>query len=251
MKKLDTYLGLCTEVYDLSKPEAPEDAFPFYQKYVHNSHGKILEPMCGTGRFLLPFLQEGYDITGFDASEHMLAALHHKAQKQGLEPTVWHGYIEQMRTNDSYGLIFIPCGSFGLLIDNQTAQNALKTFYNLLEPQGLLVFEIETPHALPSTFGTSRSSVYHRPDGHMIVATFFDTSAHDNILTTLCRYELIADHHVIHTEIEDFKVRVYEPEHWITFLKQIGFSSVYLRQCFNAKQSPGQQDSVVIYECRK
>jgi hypothetical protein len=59
MKKLDTYLNLCTEVYDLSKPNPPENAYAFYRDYVMRANGLILEPMCGTGRFLLPLLEEG------------------------------------------------------------------------------------------------------------------------------------------------------------------------------------------------
>lgn len=50
-KSLDTYLDLCTQVYDLSKPTPPQDAYDFYLSYVRETNGPILEPMCGTGRF--------------------------------------------------------------------------------------------------------------------------------------------------------------------------------------------------------
>lgn len=72
MKKLDTYISLCTEVYDLSKPKPPEDAYAFYRSYVKEAKGLVLESMCGTGRFLIPLLEEGFDVQGFDASNHML-----------------------------------------------------------------------------------------------------------------------------------------------------------------------------------
>jgi len=57
-EKLDTYLSLCTQVYDLSKPTPPEDAYAFYRSYVESAGKAVLEPMCGTGRFLLPFVEE-------------------------------------------------------------------------------------------------------------------------------------------------------------------------------------------------
>ena len=69
MKELDTYLNLCTQVYELSKPKVPEADYNFYKSYLQDAKGKILEPMCGTGRFLLPFLQDGFDIQGFDAAK--------------------------------------------------------------------------------------------------------------------------------------------------------------------------------------
>ena len=49
--QLDTYLSLCSQYYELDKPDAPHDALEFYLKYVKNTDGPILEPMCGTGRF--------------------------------------------------------------------------------------------------------------------------------------------------------------------------------------------------------
>ncbi len=38
------------------------------------SHGRlrILEPFCGTGRILIPLVEEGHEIVGLDQSEHML-----------------------------------------------------------------------------------------------------------------------------------------------------------------------------------
>lgn len=59
MTAIDTYLSLCTEVYDLSKPTPPKDAYDFYRSYAIAAQGRILEPMCGTGRFLLPLVAEG------------------------------------------------------------------------------------------------------------------------------------------------------------------------------------------------
>ena len=60
MKELDTYLNLCTQVYELSKPKVPEADYNFYKSYLQDAKGKILEPMCGTGRFLLPSLNLNY-----------------------------------------------------------------------------------------------------------------------------------------------------------------------------------------------
>ena len=47
----------------------PKDAYDFYLSYAKEANGPILEPMCGTGRFLLPLLAAGFKIEGFDASE--------------------------------------------------------------------------------------------------------------------------------------------------------------------------------------
>lgn len=39
----------------------------------------IFEPLCSSGRFLVPFLERGYDISGMNLSREMLAKLKEKA----------------------------------------------------------------------------------------------------------------------------------------------------------------------------
>lgn len=252
MKSIDTYSNLCTQVYDLDKPEVLEKAYCFYKPYLKDARGPILEPMCGTGRFLLPFLRDGFGIEGFDASSHMLNALHKKAKALGLRPNVWQGFAEQpMNREEIYDLIFIPSGSFGLLIDEATAIKALKNFHSILNNNGIFIFEAETLKAMPSQFGTSRSSAYKSQDGNMIVATFFDTPSKDNIGNCICRYDLVKDNQVTRTEIEELKTKFYTPESLILMLKNIGFSEVILHKAFDKKTSPDSDDEVIIYECRK
>lgn len=82
IQDFDTYMDLCTQVYELSHPLPPDDAYAFYREYVKAAKEPVLEPMCGTGRFLLPLLTEGFDVRGFDASKNMLAVLHAKAESQ-------------------------------------------------------------------------------------------------------------------------------------------------------------------------
>ena len=54
---MDSYKKLCTQFYDIDKPTAPPDALEFYLQYALKAQGPILEPMCGTGRFLVPMLR--------------------------------------------------------------------------------------------------------------------------------------------------------------------------------------------------
>src|SRR3990167_8744186 len=38
-RKVETYQSLCTEFYDLDKPEAPKDALGFYLKFAEKAEG--------------------------------------------------------------------------------------------------------------------------------------------------------------------------------------------------------------------
>lgn len=249
MKKLNTYLSLCTEVYDLSKPKPEEDAYAFYRAYALNATGPILEPMCGTGRFLLPLFEEGFNVHGFDASDNMLEALHAKAHDRNLKPTVWKGFTEDLKRPEKYSLIFIPSGSFCLIIDTEAIKSAIKTFYDHLSDDGVLLFEGETHKAVPP-LNIWRGSKWNRSDGKMIM--FSSCAALEgNVCSSMGKYELIHHNSIIRTEIEELKVRIYEPSELIEILNGCGFKHIRTIKAFEHYAAPGNDDESIVYECRK
>lgn len=251
MKKLDTYQSLCTEVYDLSKPNAPQDAYQFYRSYALEANGPILEPMCGTGRFLLPLTEEGFNVHGFDASQPMLERLHVKASSKNLKPNVWHGFIEDLNQSDKYQLIFIPSGSFGLITEKADVKKALKTIYEHLDDKGLLVFEVETRHAVPIELGIWRGSRWKREDGKLILLSQL-AMLEEDLCYSIGKYDLIDENRIIQTEIEEYKIRIYhEPGFLLNLLMQIGFSDARLVKVFDRQASPDEADESIVFECRK
>ena len=249
MKKLDTYLSLCTEFYDLSKPKPPEDAYTFYRSYALNAPGSILEPMCGTGQFLLPLLEEGLNVHGFDASDNMLEALHAKARDRNLHPIVWKGFIEDLKRPEKYSLIFIPSGSFGLIVEPVAIKSVIKTLYEHLSDDGILLLEGETSHAVPP-LNIWRGTQYSRPDGKIIMLSSC-ANLDGNICSSIGKYELIHHNSIIQTEIEEYEVRIYEASELIAILKSCGFRQVRTIKAFDSATTPGDNDESIVYECRK
>ncbi len=251
MKKLETYQSLCTEVYDLSKPNAPQDEYSFYRSYAAEAKGLILEPMCGSGRFLLPLAAEGFDVLGFDASQPMLERLHAKAKSKNLKPKVWHGFIEDLKQSDKYSLIFIPSGSFGLITEKVDIQKALKTIYEHLEDKGLFVFEVETRHAVPKELGIWRGTRWPKEDGTLILLSQL-AMLDEEICYSIGKYELIDNNRVIQTEVEECKIRIYQDTSFLlNLLTEVGFSNVRTVKAFDRNASPNETDESIVFECRK
>ncbi|MFA6501379.1 MAG: class I SAM-dependent methyltransferase, partial [Parachlamydiales bacterium] len=242
---------LCTEYYDLDKPNPPEDAFAFYAKYAQNASGPILEPMCGTGRFLLPLLEMGFDIAGFDASQFMLNELNKKSSRLGIKPLVWQGFFQDLDNSIKYNLIFIPSGSFGLITNLEEVKTILKIAYNHLSQDGIFVFEAETTSSEPPLCNIWNGKIQERPDGKIIMLNTLTLPLQNNIITTFCKYELIDEHTIIQTEIEKLQVRVYKPNELCSLIKEAGFKSVQMIKTFVSGAKPNTDDKVIVYECRK
>jgi SAM-dependent methyltransferase len=153
------------------------------------ANGPILEPMCGTGRFLLPLIEEGFDVYGFDASDHMLGFLHGRAKAKNLEPTVWKGFVEDLKRPKKYNLIFIPSGSFCLIIDPASVMQGLAALYHHLSHEGVLLFEGEILESVPP-LDVWRGSVWHKPNDQMIMLSSLATMK-DNVWNSMGKYELI------------------------------------------------------------
>ena len=77
-EKQNYYGSLCTEMYEILHKTAPQDELEFYLSYAKEGD-KIFEPLCGSGRFLITFIQKGLDISGMDMSNEMLQKLKQKA----------------------------------------------------------------------------------------------------------------------------------------------------------------------------
>lgn len=248
-KDLNIYLDICTQFYELSKPVAPKDAYLFYKSYASQAQGTILEPMCGTGRFLLPLIKEGFHVEGSDASHYMLSALQEKAQKMQIQPKVWHGYAHEIPENKLYALIFIPTGSLGFITDIQEMISTLQVFYDQLTDNGELVFEAKTEKAVLFP-GVWRGSKHKREDGKTILLSSCSL-LEENIYSFTAKFELIAENKVIQTQIEEYRIRIYSPQELLKALRDVGFTQVKICKAFDQTKSPNASDETIVYECRK
>lgn len=137
--KQNYYGSLCTEMYEILHEQAPQDELDFYLSYAEKGK-KILEPLCGSGRFLIPFLERGFDIFGMDLSEEMLGKLKRKAPNA----RVMQADIISFTAEEKFDYIFIPSGSISLFTDMSVCKGILQKMKELLAPGGKFVFAADT-----------------------------------------------------------------------------------------------------------
>ncbi len=133
------YGSLCTEMYEILHRKAPQDELAFYLSYAASGM-KILEPLCGSGRFLVPFLRSGFNIFGIDLSGEMLEKLREKAPNADVVQADICTYL----TDERYDYIFVSSSSISLFTDLSVCKRILSTLKDLLSPHGKLVFSVDT-----------------------------------------------------------------------------------------------------------
>src|SRR5712691_1048617 len=63
---------------------APADVLAYFSTAIRRFGEPALDLGCGTGRILIPFLRDGFDVDGVDVSADMIAEANAEAQRLGL-----------------------------------------------------------------------------------------------------------------------------------------------------------------------
>jgi hypothetical protein len=248
---MNSYKTLCTEFYDIDKPNAPEEALNFYLHYAEQANGPILEPMSGSGRFLIPLLERQYDIDGLDASPYMLGACQERCRNKGLTPVLYEQFLDQLELSRQYSLVMIPAGSFCLITEDLQIKESLQRIYALMLPCAKFVLEIERLISKPTDLGLWGGRWVERSDGAKILISWlshYDEA--ERVSHSIHRHELIKDGQLLKTEYEDFDLRLYDPEEFRTLLEAAGFKEIKILKAHQF-QAPDETDESIIFECSK
>jgi SAM-dependent methyltransferase len=126
---------------------------------LHERRTKVLDIACGSGQLALHFLEKGYDVVGLDLSPAMLAHATTNAQHHH-----GHDYIAEGRArfvegdaadfsfDERFGLVVSTFDALNHLPDLPALKGCFRSTFDVLEPGGLFVFDLNT------RFGLSRWS---------------------------------------------------------------------------------------------
>jgi SAM-dependent methyltransferase len=127
------------------------DDLPFLREMGRRADGPILEPMCGTGRLLLPLAEAGFSLTGLDLSPAMLEIARANLEKAELldRVTLLQGDLRDAPLPaSSFALAFIAVNSFMHLETVADQLAALTNLRRALARRGLIVIDLFNPDPL-------------------------------------------------------------------------------------------------------
>ncbi|MDD3409470.1 MAG: class I SAM-dependent methyltransferase [Eubacteriales bacterium] len=245
--KQNYYGSLCTEMYEILHEKAPQDELDFYLSYAEKGK-KILEPLCGSGRFLVPFMERGFDISGLDLSTEMLAKLKQKAP----DAKVVQGDMTQYACAEKFDYVFISSGSMSLFTDGNVCQAILRTLKSLLAPGGTFVFAVDT---------IADRSPDH--DDYTVSISVKTKEGLDLILKSKSRYdeqsqtqfapgvyELWRGEELLQSEPMDFQTHLYRLGEMEQHLKRAGFAEIAVYSTFEKELAADNRCEMFLYECR-
>ena len=246
-KTTPNYYGrLCTEMYEILHKTPPEDELQFYLSYAKKNM-KILEPLCGSGRFLIPFLERGFDISGMDLSEEMLAKLKQKAP----DAKVIQKDIIEYSTEEKFNYIFIPSGSVSLFTDINLCKKFLRKIKDLLTPKGNFVFAVDTifDRCTDDSDYKVNISVKTKEGLNLILKekNYYDDKSQTQFSPSI--YELYNDTELLRIENMDFQTHLYRLGEKEQYLKECGFNTILTYSSYKKEIAVNNDCEMFIYEC--
>lgn len=240
------YGSLCTEMYEMLHKQAPEDELNFYLSFAQKGD-KILEPLCGSGRFFVPFLERGFSIRGMDLSGEMLEKLREK---------VPHGQVEQADImeycpDEKFDYIFVSSGSISLFTDMQLCRRVLGHLKDLLASGGKLVFAVETmADRCPDDSDYIVTASVRTEEGFDLVLKtkhFYDEKTQTQFSPGI--YELYDGSRLLQVERMDFQTHLYRFGEMEQYLREIGFTAIKTYSSFEKDIAAGDGCEMFLFEC--
>lgn len=146
-------------IYDALMKDVDYEKWTSYIEAIFQSHGlkpeSIVDLACGTGGVTNILAKRGYQVTGVDISEDMLASAREKARKSGLRVPYICQNIINLELHHPVDAITCMCDGFNYILDKQDMKSAFIKIYSYLKPGGLLVFDISSYYKLSSVLGNN------------------------------------------------------------------------------------------------
>lgn len=136
----DHFVGVYDDWYG-GDDMATQDAVAMLSGYAGT--GRVLELGAGTGRLAIPLAQKGYDVTGVDISEAMLAEFARK-DPEGLAHRI-RGDMTEPPVDGVFGLIFMAFNTLFCLTSADDQERCIASAARLLAPGGRFVVDTFVP----------------------------------------------------------------------------------------------------------
>ncbi len=147
MKKSESVFEVYAHEYDLMTNAAQREKYHAREvAAIIKRFGPVtvLDAGCATGLTTLLLAEQGIEVVGIDKSKTMLAVAQEKALQRNISATFRYGRFEHLpkKLHNSFDLIACLANSISGVETMKGLRDAMKNFYRVLKPGGVLVLQM-------------------------------------------------------------------------------------------------------------
>ncbi|GLB58277.1 class I SAM-dependent DNA methyltransferase [Cytobacillus sp. NCCP-133] len=148
--------GKFAYLYDQLMEDVPYDSWVALINKKHNKYKvqgkKLLDLACGTGQLSIRLGKQGFEVTGVDLSENMLAVAQTKADQQGLKIPFYQQNMAELDGVGQFDIIGIFCDSLNYLVTESDVRETFRRVYAHLNEDGLFIFDVHSIYKIMQIF---------------------------------------------------------------------------------------------------
>ncbi len=242
------YGSIAAEIYDIDKPLGAVPDTAFHLERLAGLTGAILEPACGSGRTLVPLLEAGHEVVGFDPSSEMLARCRERCAERGFVPDLTLQRFEDFTYDRTFAAILVPVGSFTLIDNFAVALSVLGRFRDHLAPGGLLILDLGPIRALSASGEDRRSWTSENGDLLTLEGQRSKTHVLAQPVEYAIRYERWRDNALIESQLEPMVQRYWGLEEARMAMAASGFAQIAVCGGSDRSRPPRASDRTLTFE---
>lgn len=203
----------------------PAEDIPFWINQVKRYGVPVLELACGTGRVSVPLAKEGFQVSGIDISDSMLAEAKKKSSQENINVEWIKADIRDFDLGKKFPLIIFPANTICLLLESDDLEACLSCVKRHLRPNGRFVIDVFNPRLdilLRDPEKRYPNSEYPDPDTQTTIkvmeSNIYDSASQINRIKLLYQFPGKAEEIV-----EELNMRIYFPQELDSLLKYNGF----------------------------
>ena len=199
---------------------------------------RVLDLATGTGSVGLIFAQKGYQVTGVDASQPMLAEAAHKAEELGLPLKLIQQDLTRLSLNATFDLAVCLYDSLNYILSPEGIAGCFAGVKACLQPEGLFIFDLNTEYALKAELFTQDNLRTSEPFKYRWTSHY---DSQERLSTITMEFWTPKGEEFV----EVHRQRAYSPEQIDDLLQQAAFTPLACYDAFSF--SPHQPESGRIY----
>ncbi|MFT9456873.1 MAG: methyltransferase domain-containing protein [Liquorilactobacillus hordei] len=135
------------QVYDeLMDPEIYDNWLNLVNKVADKQKNKLLDLACGAGRLAVMLAQSGYQVTGADLSEEMLALAEARTRKEEADLSLVQANMTDLSELENFDIVTCGLDSLCYLADEEEVLRTFQEVSEHLNEKGIFVFDVISPY---------------------------------------------------------------------------------------------------------
>jgi SAM-dependent methyltransferase len=185
----------------------------------------ILDLGCGTGNHALILARRGYQITGVDRSNEMLARANQKIAFDPLRsssnpPTFCRGDIRSLDLHEQFDAVLMMFAVLGYQLTNDDVSAALRTVRRHLKPDGLFVCDVWYGPAVLAIRPSERAKVIPTDDGKVLRIASGSLDIYHHLAEVHYYSWRLRGQQVVSESEEIHRMRYFFPQELVLFMAQ-------------------------------